>query len=165
MPVSVSFSHRNVERKKHFPGNQETKIVAQCGNTWGHSVFPDLCFLICKMRTLGQLGCKSLPILKPQDSEKIMACSCRLHFTYVFPCHSKFDFHCEGNKTLCHRVYIIYQCFVGHRTRSPVWVKVDPATFFCCWLCTKICMFGIRRESLKKLLQLLPFSTYTLPVF
>lgn len=44
-------------------------------------------------------------------------------------------------------------------------LKVDIATFFHCWFCAKIYMFGIIRESLKKLLQLLPFSTYTLPVF
>lgn len=57
-----------------------------------------------------------------------------------------------------------YQYSACHKM-GPAWVNVDIATFFHCWFCAKICMFGIVRESLKKLLQLLPFSTYTLPVF
>lgn len=61
-------SHRDGGRKKHFPENQEAQDYPNAANKKGHSVFPGLCFLICKMRTLDKLTCKSLPIRKPQDS-------------------------------------------------------------------------------------------------
>lgn len=39
-------------------------------------------------------------------------------------------------------------------------VRVDFATFFDYWFCSKICVFGIIRKSLQILLPSLPFSTY-----
>ena len=167
-PVSELRPQKSREEKA-LPENQETKIEAQCANRQGHPVFPDLCFLTCKMRALDQLSCKSLPILKPQDflSEKIMACSYRLHNSSLmyFRATGSLTFILKEIKLYAIEYTLFYQCFVCHRNRSPVWMKVDIATFFHCWLCTKICMFGTRRESLRKLLQLFPFSTYTLPVF
>lgn len=44
-------------------------------------------------------------------------------------------------------------------------VRVDFATFFDYWFCSKVCVFGIIRKSLQRLLPSLPFSTYTLLVF
>lgn len=96
-----------------------------------------------------------------------MACSYRLYnSTYVFLCYSQNDFHLNFKKLhAVERTFGFTRIWTAMEIRVMSVAGVDIATFFPYRFFLTLCMFGIIMESRKRLLQLLPFSTYALPVF